>query len=176
MLPSDPLVTLDVWRRIKQLSDPHSRQITLLWVPLNNPVLRNSLCCHALAASANGAFVSSTFPALLPTCSSEVIGSSGHRTANIGAGGGPIKRPRQSSPSARDGATSLLLLFSTRAPTSPLTFPSRPTEAEVSSRRQPDRSDGFLSFQMITVEFIPVPLHRIPPSFEAAARRRLCSL
>uniref|UniRef100_A0A3B5KAB1 Fibronectin type-III domain-containing protein n=1 Tax=Takifugu rubripes TaxID=31033 RepID=A0A3B5KAB1_TAKRU len=28
-----PLVTLDVWRRIKQLSDPHSRQITLLWVP-----------------------------------------------------------------------------------------------------------------------------------------------
>ncbi|XP_035514491.1 oncostatin-M-specific receptor subunit beta [Morone saxatilis] len=26
-----PLVTLDVWRRIKQLSDPNSRQVTLLW-------------------------------------------------------------------------------------------------------------------------------------------------
>ncbi|KAJ4941988.1 hypothetical protein JOQ06_011859 [Pogonophryne albipinna] len=26
-----PLVTLDVWRRMKQLSDPNSRQVTLLW-------------------------------------------------------------------------------------------------------------------------------------------------
>ncbi|XP_078107293.1 leukemia inhibitory factor receptor isoform X1 [Sander vitreus] len=28
-----PLVTMDVWRRIKQLSDPMSRQVTLLWTP-----------------------------------------------------------------------------------------------------------------------------------------------
>ncbi|XP_044051060.1 oncostatin-M-specific receptor subunit beta isoform X2 [Siniperca chuatsi] len=28
-----PLVTLDVWRRIKQLSDPNGRQLTLLWIP-----------------------------------------------------------------------------------------------------------------------------------------------
>lgn len=28
-----PLVTLDVWRRINQLSDPNSRQVTLLWTP-----------------------------------------------------------------------------------------------------------------------------------------------
>ncbi|XP_049435302.1 leukemia inhibitory factor receptor isoform X1 [Epinephelus fuscoguttatus] len=28
-----PLVTLDVWRRIKQLPDPNSRQVTLLWIP-----------------------------------------------------------------------------------------------------------------------------------------------
>lgn len=34
MLSSDPLVTLDVWRRIKQLSDPNSRQVTLLWTPV----------------------------------------------------------------------------------------------------------------------------------------------
>ncbi|GLD54248.1 leukemia inhibitory factor receptor-like isoform X1 [Lates japonicus] len=26
-----PFVTLDLWRRIKQMSDPHSRQVTLLW-------------------------------------------------------------------------------------------------------------------------------------------------
>ncbi|KAM9360201.1 leukemia inhibitory factor receptor [Symphorus nematophorus] len=28
-----PLVTLDVWRRIEQLTDPNSRQVTLLWTP-----------------------------------------------------------------------------------------------------------------------------------------------
>ncbi|XP_029295925.1 leukemia inhibitory factor receptor [Cottoperca gobio] len=28
-----PLVTLDVWRTIKHLSDPNSRQVTLLWTP-----------------------------------------------------------------------------------------------------------------------------------------------
>ncbi|XP_063753933.1 leukemia inhibitory factor receptor isoform X2 [Eleginops maclovinus] len=28
-----PFVTLDVWRRITQLSDPNSRQVTLLWTP-----------------------------------------------------------------------------------------------------------------------------------------------
>ncbi|XP_047447462.1 oncostatin-M-specific receptor subunit beta isoform X2 [Mugil cephalus] len=28
-----PLVKLDLWRRIEQLSDPHSRQVTLLWNP-----------------------------------------------------------------------------------------------------------------------------------------------
>ncbi|XP_054467793.1 leukemia inhibitory factor receptor [Anoplopoma fimbria] len=28
------MVTLDVWRRIKQLSDPNTRQVTLLWTPL----------------------------------------------------------------------------------------------------------------------------------------------
>nr|XP_046243960.1 leukemia inhibitory factor receptor [Scatophagus argus] len=32
--PTHPLVTLDVWRRIKQLSDPNSRQVTLLWTPV----------------------------------------------------------------------------------------------------------------------------------------------
>ncbi|XP_069563953.1 leukemia inhibitory factor receptor [Brachyistius frenatus] len=30
---TDPLVTLDLWRRIQQLSDSHSRQVTLLWNP-----------------------------------------------------------------------------------------------------------------------------------------------
>ena len=28
---SDPLVTLDLWRRIKQLPDSHKRHVTLLW-------------------------------------------------------------------------------------------------------------------------------------------------
>ncbi|KAK9523056.1 hypothetical protein VZT92_019485 [Zoarces viviparus] len=28
-----PMVTLDVWRRIKQLSDPNTRKVTLLWTP-----------------------------------------------------------------------------------------------------------------------------------------------
>ncbi|XP_070761070.1 leukemia inhibitory factor receptor [Enoplosus armatus] len=30
---TNPLVTLDVWRRIKQLSYPNTRQVTLLWTP-----------------------------------------------------------------------------------------------------------------------------------------------
>ncbi|XP_041793411.1 leukemia inhibitory factor receptor [Chelmon rostratus] len=29
-----PLLTLDIWRRIKQLSNPNIRQVTLLWTPL----------------------------------------------------------------------------------------------------------------------------------------------
>lgn len=31
----DPAVTLDVWRRINELSDPPGRQLTLLWTPVN---------------------------------------------------------------------------------------------------------------------------------------------
>ncbi|XP_041642417.1 leukemia inhibitory factor receptor-like isoform X2 [Cheilinus undulatus] len=31
---TDPLVTLDVWRRIKQLPEANSRQVTLVWIPL----------------------------------------------------------------------------------------------------------------------------------------------
>lgn len=35
ILPLDTLVALDVWRRIKPLSDPNSRQVTLLWTPVS---------------------------------------------------------------------------------------------------------------------------------------------
>lgn len=43
-LPLDPAVTLDVWRRINQLSDPHSRQLTLLWTAVNDAVFLHAAC------------------------------------------------------------------------------------------------------------------------------------
>lgn len=33
-LSSGPLVTLDVWRKIKEQSDSNSRQVSLLWTPV----------------------------------------------------------------------------------------------------------------------------------------------
>lgn len=44
VLSSDPLVTLDVWRTIKQLFDPNSRQVKLLWTPVNLFLFSSEYC------------------------------------------------------------------------------------------------------------------------------------
>lgn len=123
--PLDPAVSLDVWRRIKQLPDPHSRQLTLLWMPVNIAgFLRKNFNCNFTRAAfrlTTRFSVFSVFPALLPTPSSEVTWWSGHRRARSGSGGGTVEKPRQSSPSAQDGVRSPSSLWSTRAPTSLLT-------------------------------------------------------
>lgn len=47
-------MTLDVWRRINQPSDPHRRQLTLLWTPVISAVfLRKSSWCRACSVCAN---------------------------------------------------------------------------------------------------------------------------
>lgn len=78
-----------------------------------------------------------------------------------------MEKPRQSSPSAPDAMTSPSVLLSRRAPTSLLTLPSLrgPTEMEVSSPRLLD---------VVVVKLRLTSLHRKPPSFEAAVRRRGC--
>lgn len=150
--PLDPEVTLDVWRRIKQPSDPHSRQLTLLWTPVNNAgFLRKTYDATHAAFPLTDAFVFSVFLALLPTWSSEVTWWSGRRRTQSGAGGGRVEKPRQSSPSAQDGMMSPSALSSTQAPTSLLTSPSLKgtTEVEVSIERLLDQPGGFPSLRWL---------------------------
>lgn len=171
--PLDPAVTLDVWRRINQLSDPHSRQLTLLWTPVNNAVFLRKTCDGAFLL--REAFVFSVFPARLQTWSSEVTWWSGHRTQS-GAAGGAVETPRRSSPLAQDGMTSPSVLLSTRAPTSLPTSPSLRGTTEVEVSWCAGQTRWISQFDVIIVKLSFASLHRNPPSFEAAVWRRSCCL
>lgn len=90
-----------------------------------------------------------------------------------------MEKPRQSSPLAQDGMTSPSVPLSTRAPTSLLTLPSLrgTTEVEVSIIERLLEPTGWISeSDVIIVKLRLASLHRNPPSFEAAVRRRSCCL
>lgn len=131
VLPSDPLVVLDVWRKIKQQFEPHVRQLTLLWMPVNNFVIfqkTRDVMHTPFWLTGCLTFVFSTFLAPISTWPSEDMWLSGP----WGTGsGGMVEKPGQSSSLAQNGTISLSVLFSTPAPTSQRTSPSLRCTMEV---------------------------------------------
>lgn len=140
MLSSGPLVTLDVWRTIKQLFDPNSRHVTLLWTPvnlffvfpLNIAVMNRRFSFSHLTWPP---VVLSVFMAQKSQWTSSASLLSGHRETNTGSSRRTAQRPRRMCLSGQGGATSPSRLSSNAALPSPLTSPSRSGTTQVSDAK-----------------------------------------
>lgn len=172
----DPAVTLDVWRRINQLSDPPSRQLTLLWTPVN---IAGFLCktCN---------FTRAVFPLTDALCLQRVSGSapdsiirgyvvkwSQEDTKWSGWRDGGETQAEFPIGSGRCDISVLAVVHAGPNVSAHMTIPQRP-DGGGGEHRPPA---GWISeADVITAKLRLASLHRNPPSLEAAVRRRGCCL
>lgn len=132
-----PLVTLDLWRRIEQQSDPNSRQVTLMWIPVRLPpnVL---LGLKTSVTPQNKVFLSSTTTCALSLLlarplrwTSRTTRCSGPKEAKAGRRGRTADKPRQTSLWTQADTTSPSRRWSSRASPSLLTWSSQRALMEV---------------------------------------------